>query len=173
MVITNIGALVFEDGKTIRVGLIGYGYAGKTFHAPLIRSVAGLQLTVVGSSKRETVLTDLPGVIVCSDLEEVVSHAEVDLLVIATPNESHYPLAAAALQAGKHVVVDKPFTVRLADARSLVDLAEERGKLLSVFHNRRWDSEVLAAKAMVESGMLGEISHFETHIDRFRPQVRR
>ena len=164
---------MFEDGKTIRVGLIGYGYAGKTFHAPLIRSVTGLQLTVVGSSKRETVLTDLPAVIVCSDVEEVVSHPEVDLLVIASPNESHYPLASAALQAGKHVVVDKPFTVKLADARSLVALAEERGKLLSVFHNRRWDSEVLAAKAMVESGMLGEISHFETHIDRFRPQVRR
>jgi predicted dehydrogenase len=163
---------VFEDGKTIRVGLIGYGYAGKTFHAPLIQAVTGLQLRVVGSSKRETVLTDLPGVTVCSDVEEVASHPEVDLLVIASPNESHYPLAAAALKAGKHVVVDKPFTVRLADARSLVDLAEDRGKLLSVFHNRRWDSEVLAAKAIVESGVLGEISHFETHIDRFRLTVR-
>jgi predicted dehydrogenase len=76
------------------------------------------------------------------------------------------------LRVGKHVVVDKPFTVKLADARSLVQLAEERGQLLSVFHNRRWDSEVLAAKAIVESGVLGEISHFETHIDRFRPQVR-
>ena len=163
---------MFEDGKTIRVGLIGYGYAGKTFHAPLIQAVTGLQLRVVGSSKRETVLTDLPGVTVCSDVEEVASHPEVDLLVIASPNESHYPLAAAALKAGKHVVVDKPFTVRLADARSLVDLAEDRGKLLSVFHNRRSDSEALAAKAIVESGVLGEISHFETHIDRFRLTVR-
>jgi len=163
---------MFEDGRTVRVGLIGYGYAGKTFHAPLIQSVAGLQLTIVGSSKRETVLADLPGVTVCSNMEEVATHSEVDLLVIASPNESHYPLAAAALHAGKHVVVDKPFTVKLADARSLVQLAEERGQLLSVFHNRRWDSEVLAAKAIVESGVLGEISHFETHIDRFRPQVR-
>jgi predicted dehydrogenase len=76
------------------------------------------------------------------------------------------------LNAGKHVVVDKPFTVNLADARALVQLAEERGRLLSVFHNRRWDSEVLATKAIIESGVLGEISHFETHIDRFRPQVR-
>jgi predicted dehydrogenase len=164
--------LMFEDGRTVRVGLIGYGYAGKTFHAPLIQSVAGLQLTVVGSSKRDTVLADLPGVTVCSNMEEAATHAEVDLLVIASPNESHYPLAAAALRAGKHVVVDKPFTVKLADARSLVELAEERGRLLSVFHNRRWDSEVLSAKAIVESGVLGEVSHFETHIDRFRPQVR-
>jgi predicted dehydrogenase len=163
---------MFEDGRVVRVGLIGYGYAGKTFHVPLIQSVAGLQLTVVGSSKRDTVLADLPGITVCSKVEEVATHPEVDLLVIASPNESHFPLAAAALHAGKHVVVDKPFTVKLADARSLVQLAAEGGQLLSVFHNRRWDSEVLAAKAIVESGVLGEISHFETHIDRFRPQVR-
>jgi predicted dehydrogenase len=163
---------MFEDGKTVRVGLIGYGYAGKTFHAPLVQSVEGLELTVVGSSKRDTVVAELPGVTVSSNMLEVATHSDVDLLVIASPNESHYPLAAAALHAGKHVVVDKPFTVKLADARSLVQLAEERGRLLSVFHNRRWDSEVLAAKAILESGVLGEISHFETHIDRFRPQVR-
>jgi predicted dehydrogenase len=163
---------MFEDGIPVRVGLIGYGYAGKTFHAPLIQSVTGLELTVVGSSKRDSVLADLPGVTVCSNREEVATHPEVDLLVIASPNESHYQLATAALHSGKHVIVDKPFTVKLADARSLVQLAEERGRLLSVFHNRRWDSEVLAAKAIVESGVLGEISHFETHIDRFRPQVR-
>jgi predicted dehydrogenase len=163
---------MFEDGRLVRVGLIGYGYAGKTFHAPLIQSVTGMKLTVIGSSKRDTVLADLPGVSVCSRIEEVATHPDVDLLVIASPNESHYPLAAAALQAGKHVIVDKPFTVKLADARSLVRLAEEHGKLLSVFHNRRWDSEVLATRAIVESGLLGEVSHFETHIDRFRPQVR-
>jgi predicted dehydrogenase len=163
---------MFEPGRAVRVGLIGYGYAGKTFHAPLVQSVEGLELTVIGSSKRDMVRAELPGVTVCSDMLEVATHSEVDLLVIASPNESHYPLANAALHAGKHVVVDKPFTVNLADARSLVQLAEERGQLLSVFHNRRWDSEVLATKAIVESGVLGQISHFETHIDRFRPQVR-
>jgi predicted dehydrogenase len=163
---------MFEAGKTIRVGLVGYGYAGKTFHAPLIQSITGLKLAIVGSSKRDAVLADYPGVTVCSNMQEVATHPEIDLLVIASPNESHYPLASAALYAGKHVVVDKPFTVKVEDARSLVQLAEERKRLLSVFHNRRWDSEVLAAKAILESGLLGEISHFETHIDRFRPQVR-
>jgi predicted dehydrogenase len=152
--------------------LVGYGYAGKTFHAPLIRSVTGLELTIVGSSKRDAVLADHPDVTVVPNTQEVATHPQVDLLVIASPNESHYPLASAALHAGKHVVVDKPFTVKVEDARSLVQLAEERSRLLSVFHNRRWDSEVLAAKAILESGVLGEISHFETHIDRFRPQVR-
>jgi predicted dehydrogenase len=163
---------MFKNGRPVRVGLIGYGYAGKTFHAPLIQAVTGLELTVVGSSKGDAVLADLPSVTVCSNMESVATHPEVDLLVIASPNESHYPLAAAALHAGKHVVVDKPFTVKVEDARCLVQLAEERKRLLSVFHNRRWDSEVLAAKAMLKSGLLGEISHFETHIDRFRPQVR-
>src|SRR5260370_34021928 len=134
---------MLDDGRTVRVGLIGYGYAGKTFHAPLIQSVAGLQLTIVGSSKRETVLADLPGVVVCSNMEEVATHPQVDLLVVASPNESHYPLAAAALHAGKNVVVDKPFTIKLADARDIVQLPEARARLLSVFHDRRWDSEVL------------------------------
>lgn len=163
---------MIESGSAIRVGMIGYGYAGKTFHAPLIQSTPKLNLTIVGSSKGSVVLGDLPNVTVCPNMGEVATHPEVDLVVIAGPNESHYPLAAAALTAGKHVVVDKPFTVTLAEARSLVELAEEKGRLLSVFHNRRWDSEVLAAKAIMKSGMLGEVSHFETHIDRFRPQVR-
>src|ERR1700736_6642700 len=122
---------MFEDGRIVRVGLIGYGYAGKTFHAPLIRSVAGLQLTIVGSSKRDTVLADFPEVKVCSNVEEVAAHPEVDLLVIASPNESHYPLAAAALQAGKDVVVDKPFTVTLAEARSLAEIAAQHNRILS------------------------------------------
>src|SRR5882757_6243163 len=163
---------MFEDGRTVRVGLIGYGYAGKTFHAPLIKSVAGLELTIVGSSKRDTVLADLPGVTVCSNMEEAATHPEVDLLVIASPNESHFPLAAMALRSGKHVVVDKPFTVTLAEARALVQIAREHNRLLSVFHNRRWDSEVLATKAVLASGVLGKVTHYESHMDRFRPNVR-
>jgi predicted dehydrogenase len=158
--------------KTIRVGLIGYGYAGKTFHVPLIRSVPGLQLTVVGSSRSEVVHTELPEVTLCA-AEDVAAHPEVDLVVIATPNESHFPLAAAALKAGQHVVVDKPFTVTLAEARSLAKIAAEQGRILSVFHNRRWESEVLATKAILDSGVLGEVSHYECHMDRFRPNVRR
>jgi predicted dehydrogenase len=157
--------------KDIRVGLIGYGYAGKTFHAPLIQSVPGLQLAVVGSGRPDKVLADLQGVTVCSP-EDAATHPDVDLIVIATPNDSHFPLASAALLAGKHVVVDKPFTVTLAEARALVSLARRQERLLSVFHNRRWESESLATKAVLESGALGEIIHFEAHIDRFRPLVR-
>jgi predicted dehydrogenase len=162
-----------EAGQPIRAGLIGYGFAGKTFHAPLIESVEGLRLTHVSSRKPEAVLADLPNVQVCDEPEAVATHKELDLVVIASPNESHFPLAAAALRAGKHVVVDKPFTVTLAESRSLVQIAQEQDRLLSVFHNRRWESESLAAQAILDSGMLGEVTHFETHIDRFRPNVRR
>jgi len=157
--------------KSIHVGLIGYGYAGRVFHAPLIRSVPGLQLSVVGSSRPDVVHADLPAVTVCTP-EEVTTHPEIDLVVVASPNESHFPLAAAALRAGKDVVVDKPFTVTLAEARALREIASEHKRLLSVFHNRRWDSEILATKAVLQAGTLGEVSHYECHMDRFRPVVR-
>jgi predicted dehydrogenase len=133
--------------------------------------VPGLALNVIGSGKREIVEAKYPGVLVCS-AGEVPTHPDVDLVVIASPNESHFPLAAAALRAGKDVVVDKPFTATLAEARSLAEIAEKHNRILSVFHNRRWDSEILATKAIVETGVLGEISHYESHIDRFRPVVR-
>lgn len=161
------------SGKPIRTALIGYGFAGKTFHAPLIQAVEGLKLTHVSSRRPEAVLADMPDVVLCPEPETAASHRDVDLVVIASPNESHFPLAAAALSAGKHVVVDKPFTVTLEQSRSLAQLAKEHRRLLSVFHNRRWESESLAAKAVLESGILGEAAHFETHIDRFRPNVRR
>src|ERR1700678_4147410 len=161
-----------DNEKNIRVGLIGYGYAGRVFHAPLIQSVPGLRLAVVGSSKRDAVHAEFPEVTVYA-AQDVTTHPDVDLVVIASPNESHFPLAAAALRAGKDVVVDKPFTVTLAEARSLAEIAAEHKRMLSVFHNRRWESEILATKAVLQSGVLGEVSHFECHMDRFRPGVRR
>ncbi|WP_263383768.1 oxidoreductase [Granulicella arctica] len=157
--------------RTIRVGLIGYGYAGKTLHAPLIRSIPGFALTVVGSSKPEAVHASIPEANVCTP-DEVPTHPDVDLVVIATPNTSHYPLAATALRAGKDVVLDKPFTVTLAEARSLAEIAKQHNRLLSVFHNRRWDSEILATQSILASGVLGEVSHYECHMDRFRPIIR-
>jgi predicted dehydrogenase len=162
-----------EYNDPIRTALIGFGFVGKTFHAPLIRSVPGLDLSVVSSRHPEKVREDLPAVQVVADPEEAATHADVDLVVIASPNETHVPLATAALSAGKNVVVDKPFTITLAEARRLGELSQANGRLLSVFQNRRWDSEFLGARAIIEEGRLGEILHFESHIDRFRPEVRK
>ncbi|VTN04979.1 Uncharacterized oxidoreductase ydgJ [Raoultella ornithinolytica] len=94
------------------------------------------------------------------------------MIVIATPNDTHFPLAKAALEAGKHVVVDKPFTVTLSQARELEAVARRCGRLLSVFHNRRWDSDFLTLKSLIHEGLLGEVGYVESHFDRYRPEVR-
>lgn len=157
---------------SIRVGLIGYGYASKTFHAPLIAGTPGMALAAVSSSDATKVHADWPGVPVVSEPKHLFNDPNIDLIVIPTPNDIHFPLAKAALEAGKHVVVDKPFTVTLSQARELDALAKSLGRLLSVFHNRRWDSDFLTVKALLSEGTLGEITFFESHFDRFRPQVR-
>lgn len=157
---------------SIRVGLIGYGYASKTFHAPLIVGTPGMALAAVSSSDATKVHADWPTVPVVSEPKHLFNDPNIDLIVIPTPNDTHFPLAKAALEAGKHVVVDKPFTVTLSQARELDALAKSLGRLLSVFHNRRWDSDFLTVKALLSEGTLGEITFFESHFDRFRPQVR-
>lgn len=156
---------------SIAVALIGYGYAGKTFHAPLIQAVPGLRLAVVSSSSAEKVRADLPTVTVVADPLVAATHPEVQLVVIASPNDSHAPLATAALHAGKHVVVDKPFTLTLAEARELAALAAAQNRVLSVFQNRRWDGDFMALQAVLRERRLGEVVHFESHFDRFRPEV--
>ncbi|EMD1657874.1 oxidoreductase [Pluralibacter gergoviae] len=157
---------------TIRVGLIGYGYASKTFHAPLIGGTSGMTLAAISSSDEAKVRADWPTVSVVADPQQLFSDPSLDLIVIPTPNDTHYPLAKAALEAGKHVVVDKPFTVTLSQARELEALARRCGRLLSVFHNRRWDSDFLTVKSLINDGTLGEVSYFESHFDRYRPEVR-
>ncbi|ARI09007.1 MULTISPECIES: oxidoreductase [Klebsiella] len=156
----------------IRVGLIGYGYASKTFHAPLISGTPGMTLAAVSSSDEKKVLTDWPAVQVVAAPQALFSDPNIDLVAIPTPNDTHFPLAKAALEAGKHVVVDKPFTVTLAQARELEAIAKSEGRLLSVFHNRRWDSDFLTVKSLINEGLLGEVVYFESHFDRYRPQVR-
>ena len=159
-------------GKNINIALIGYGFVGKTFHAPLIQSVDGLNLAIVASRDEEKVKRDLPDVTVIASPEEAIQHPDVDLVVIASPNATHAPLARLALHAGKHVVVDKPFTLDMQEARELIALAEEKQRVLSVFHNRRWDSDYLGVKQVIEQGLIGKVKHFESHFDRFRPEVR-
>lgn len=155
-----------------RVGLVGYGYAGQTFHAPLIAAVPGLRLAAVSSRDPARVKADWPDAEVLPDARALLQRDDLDLLVIASPNDSHFPLARAALAAGRHVVVDKPFTLTLAEARELAALAHARQRLLSVFHNRRWDGDFLTLRALMQQGTLGRIVHLESAFDRYRPAVR-
>jgi predicted dehydrogenase len=156
----------------IRVALIGYGYAGRTFHAPLVRATRGLELVAVSSSRPERVTADLPGLDVVPSAFELFAASSVDLVVIATPPDSHAPLAAAALRAGKHVVVDKPMAPTLEQARDIAALAKRSQRVLAVFQNRRWDGDFLALADLLSRGVLGGVSHVESHFDRYRPRVR-
>jgi predicted dehydrogenase len=155
---------------TLHVALVGYGYAGRTFHAPLIAATPGLALRTVVSSNPAKVRADLLDAHVAT-LDEALADPEIDLLVIATPDPLHAPQAIAALRAGKHVVVDKPFAPTLAEAEAVAAEAERAGRVLSVFHNRRWDSDHLTLRRLIQQGTLGEIVHYESHFDRFRPDV--
>ncbi len=153
------------------VALVGYGYAGRVFHAPLIAHAPGLRLHTVVSSAPARVHADHPQARVVATPEEAFADAAIDLVVIATPNAVHAPLAIAALRAGRHVLVDKPMATSLDEARRMVDAARDAGRVLSVFHNRRHDADFLALRQLVEGGRLGEVVELHSHFDRFRPQV--
>lgn len=158
--------------KTIQVGLLGFGYAGRTFHAPLIAHCQHLQLAAIQSSRPAEASSAWPEARIHGSPEELFASDGIDLVVIATPNDTHFPLAQAALLADKHVVIDKPFTTTLAEAHELTALAKRQGKLLSVFHNRRWDADFLTLQSILAEGSLGRVVHFESHFDRYRPVVR-
>ena len=161
-------------GTPLRVGLIGYGLAGSVFHAPLIATTEGLALdtVVTGNPERqEQARAEHPGVRIAATPDELFDRAgELDLIVIASPNKTHVPLANAALKAGLPVVVDKPVAGTAAEARELAALAADRGLLLSVFQNRRWDNDFLTLRKLLAEGELGDVWRFESRFERWRPQ---
>lgn len=156
----------------IRVGLIGFGFAGQTFHAPLIRATPGLRLVAVASSDAAKVRAGLGPAVDVTTADALIARADIDVVVIATPNDLHHPQALAALSAGRNVVVDKPFALNLAQANELDAAAQASHVLLSVFQNRRWDSDYLTLARVVREGRLGRIVELVSHFDRYRPQVR-
>ncbi|MFF7854896.1 Gfo/Idh/MocA family oxidoreductase [Streptomyces sp. NPDC007904] len=163
-------------GTPLRVGLVGYGLAGSVFHAPLIAATEGLALDTVVTSNPERqrqARAEFPDVRLAATPDELFARAgELDLIVIASPNKTHVPLATAALQAGLPVVVDKPVAGTAAEARELAALAEERGLLLSVFQNRRWDNDFLTLRKLLDEGALGDVLRFESRFERWRPQLK-
>lgn len=157
----------------VRVGMIGFGLAGGLLHAPIIQTVPRLRVTAVATRRTHDVRRRFPDATVVANPQTVLDDPEIDLVVIATPNDSHSPLARAVLEAGKHVVLDKPFVLDPEDGEALIDLARERGRVLSVFHNRRWDGDFRTVRSLMESGQLGEVRLAELRWDRFRPAVKR
>ncbi|MFF8843133.1 Gfo/Idh/MocA family oxidoreductase [Streptomyces sp. NPDC015127] len=165
------------SGSPLRVGLVGYGLAGSVFHAPLIATTDGLVIDTVVTSSEErraqarAALGD--GVRFAAAPDELWERAdELDLIVVASPNKTHVPIATAALEAGLAVVVDKPVAGTAAEARGLAALADERGLMLSVFQNRRWDNDFLTLRRLVADGELGDVQRFESRFERWRPQLK-
>lgn len=162
--------------KTLNVGLIGFGLSGRIFHAPIITSTGGFSLykiMVRNPEKLENTRKLYPDAEVVHTFEDVIEDPEVDLVVIALPNVLHYDMASQALKAGKHVIVEKPFTLTHAEADNLIRLSEETGKLLTVYHNRRFDGDFMTLQKIIASGKLGQIKVLESHFDRFRNKVTR
>jgi scyllo-inositol 2-dehydrogenase (NADP+) len=159
----------------LRAALIGYGLAGRVIHRPLIEAVEDLHLTHVVTAdpqRREQAAQDLPGARLLATADELWRQADdVDLVVVATPNDVHAALATAALDLGKAVVVDKPFALASSDAAAVAEHARSKGLALSVFHNRRWDSDTLTVRALLADGRLGAVHRLESRFTRFRPQV--
>ncbi len=153
----------------IRTAVLGYGFAGRIFHSPFIAAVPGLELSVIVQRHGDNAAADYPKARIVRSVEEAFRDPAIDLIVVGTPNDTHFELAKAALQAGKHVVIDKPFAATSAEARELITLATTLGKVLAPFHNRRFDGDFVTFRKVVAEGILGRITQVISHYDRYRP----
>lgn len=169
------GLIKIKMDKIIKVGLIGFGVGGQIFHAPVLTTVKGLELVKIRAVKPGQVSvaqTKYPQAKIVSTSEEIFNDKDIDLVVITTPNTSHHSLAIQALQSGKHVVVDKPFTINTKEADELIALAANRNQILSVYHSRRFDSDFFTLQKIIKNGLLGDIVEFESRYDRFRNHLK-
>lgn len=159
----------------IPTALIGFGTGGRYFHAPLLEAVKGFELRYIltrSEANREHAQKYFPQAVLVADLETILADAQIRFVVIATPNHTHFPLAKSVLEAGKNVVLDKPFTVQADEAEELTRLASEKNLLLTVFHNRRWDGDFLYLKEKIQSGALGKLKRFHSNFHRYRKTLR-
>jgi predicted dehydrogenase len=151
----------------IRTGVLGYGLAGRYFHVPFVRESNRFELVAVATSRKEAA-EQLPGVRI-TDADSIIAANDIDLVIVATPHRLHVPQSLAALETGKHVVVEKPVAVRIADVEKLKAAAKDAGHYVIPFQNRRWDGDFIAVRKLIESGTLGTVHHFESHWPMFRP----
>ena len=156
----------------IEVGLVGFGLAGRCFHGPVIQAVEGLRLAAIVQRTGDEAKEAYPDARISRSLDELLDIKTIQLVVIATPNQTHFPFAMRCLEARRDVVVDKPFTNTVEEASELVRTAKRLGRILTVYHDRRFDADFQALQRVVAGGELGRIVRFEAHYDRFRPKRR-
>lgn len=158
--------------ERLGAALVGFGMAGRVFHAPLIRAVPGLELRAIVQRRGDEARERYPEVTIARELESVLNDRRIGLIVVATPTVSHFEIARRALLADKHVVVDKPVTVTSSEADELIEIARERKRILTVFHNRRWDGDFLTVRGLLAALTLGRMVEYESRFNRFRNEPR-
>jgi predicted dehydrogenase len=158
--------------RKVKVGLVGFGMAGKYFHAPFLHTMAGFDLQSIVERSKEESKEHYPYAHIVRSVEELLAEEDIELIVIASPNDTHFEYARQALLSGKHVVIDKPFTITAKEGEELIALSEKHHKVLTVFQNRRWDGDFLTVRKLIQEGTLGEIQEYHANFDRFRPTIR-
>jgi len=158
--------------RIIHTGIIGFGLSGKVFHSPFIHTHPGFHLSAIVERHHQFSKEVYPYVSVVNDYTDILKDENIELIVIATPNIYHYPMARECLLAGKHVVIEKPFTPSSKEADDLISLSEETKKRVFVYHNRRWDGDFLTIKTLIKENILGDISYYEAHFDRYSPELK-
>ncbi len=156
-------------GREIGVGVVGFGLGGRVFHAPFVSAVPGLKLAAIMQRSGDEAAKAYPGTKIVRSLDELLGDASIEVVVVSTPNETHFRMAMAALEAGKHVVIDKPFAPTSEEAAELGRVAKAKGVLAIPFHNRRWDGDFLTVRKLLDEKAVGRLVTFESHFDRFRP----
>lgn len=156
---------------TIKVGILGYGLSGSVFHGPLLDVLDEYQISKIMTSRTEEVKRDFPDAEVVHELEEITNDPAIELVIVTTPSGLHYEHTMACIQAGKHVVMEKPMTATAEEGETLKRAADEKGVLLSVYHNRRWDNDFLTIKKLISEGSLEDINTYQVSYNRYRPEV--
>ena len=155
--------------REIGVGVIGFGLGGRVFHAPFVNAVTGLRLAAIMQRKGDEAAKAYPATKIVRSLDELLADKSIEMVVVSTPNQTHFALAKQALEAGKHVVIDKPFASTSEEAKQLGELARSKSLFVIPFHNRRWDGDFQTVRKLLQEGAVGRLVTFESHFDRFRP----
>jgi scyllo-inositol 2-dehydrogenase (NADP+) len=156
----------------MKTGVVGFGVAAQFMHLPFLITNPDYQVQSILQRHGDTAAENFPGIRIVRSLDEMLHDDSLELIVITTPNDSHFDYAFRALEAGKHVVLEKPFTITTKDAGLLIKQAEKKHRVLSVYQNRRYVSDFLTIQKLLRENLLGEIVEFEAHYDRYRPEQR-
>lgn len=157
--------------KKINTGVLSYGMSGRVFHTPFLEASELFNLRAIVERSKKNAAADFPNIISYDSVDELLADQEIELVVVNTPNDTHYDFASAALSAGKHVLVEKPLVPSSSQAEALFELAKRKGKKIFTFHNRRFDSDFLSLKKVLEENLVGEPIELHMRFDRYRPEI--